>query len=137
MLRVRQQTMQQPAEMLTIDEDEMRLTSAANPGSSICATRTPSNEAWFDRLAVDKTIAKALKHSYNLCFMVYGQKGSGKDYCVTGGIVQRAPSTATSLQDSQVYEPAMDALAHKHREPGLIRLAYEAVVAQICVNKNA
>ena len=125
--------------MLTIDEDEMRLTSAANAkrASSICATRTPSNEAWFEKLAVDKTIAKALKHSYNLCFMVYGQKGSGKDYCVSGGIVQRASSTATSLQESQVYEPAVDALSHKHREPGLIRLAYEAVVAQICVNKNA
>ena len=74
--------------MLTIDEEEMRLDNKGSNNVRICATRTLFNEAWFDKFEIDKTIAKALKNSYNLCFMIYGQKGSGKDYCLSGGIVQ-------------------------------------------------
>ena len=66
----------------------MKLKGAIAADRNIRATRTISNEAWFDKFALDKTISKALRNSYNLCFMIYGQKGSGKDYCITGGVVQ-------------------------------------------------
>lgn len=31
----------------------------------ISATRSVSNDAWFDKFAIDKTIAKAMKNGYN------------------------------------------------------------------------
>ena len=85
------------------------------------ATSQISNDAWFDKLALDKSIAQALKDSHNLCFVVYGQKGSGKDYCLTGGY----------LLTNKAGELPMT------KEPGIVRLAYEAIVAQICINTNA
>ena len=84
--------------MLAIDENEMTLKT--DKETTINATRIVSNDTWFDKLAVDKTIAKAIKHGYNLCFMIHGQKGAGKDYCLTGGVVHK-PSSSTSLGDSQ------------------------------------
>ena len=65
-----------------INEDEMVIFGRDN---RVYATSQISNDAWFDKLALDKAIAQALKNSHNLCFIVYGQKGSGKDYCLTGG----------------------------------------------------
>ena len=64
-----------------------------------------------------------------VCFIVNGQKGSGKDYCVTGGtIVSQVHGSAIGSLESG------DFLGSRYREPGLIRLAYEAVIAQICIN---
>ena len=55
-------------------------------------------------------------------FVVHGGRGAGKDFTLTGGM----------LDESQA-----DLTTSKRREPGLIRLAYEAVIAQICANTNA
>ena len=66
------------------NEQEMKL---AGRETTFHATRQVSNDAWFDKLALDKAIGRAIQRSYNICFVVFGEKGSGRDYCLTGGTV--------------------------------------------------
>jgi len=54
---------------------------------------------------------------------VYGPRGTGKDYFLTGGTVANSRTEET--------------MAFRQREPGLIRLAFEALIAQIAINANA
>ena len=54
-----------------------------------------------------------------MCFVIYGQKGSGKDFTLNGGVVSHAGET---------NEPDSKA---KWREPGLVRLVFETVLGNI------
>lgn len=80
-----------------------------------------------------------------MCFFVGGTRGSGRDYCLFGGGVKNAKSGSLSKHASPTGSPRNSestvdfnaAGLNRHREPGLIRLAFETIIAQICVNKNA
>ena len=54
-----------------------------------------------------------------VCFVIAGQKGSGKDFTLSGGVV----SSSTEKNPSD--------LKSKWREPGLIRLVFETVLGNI------
>jgi len=101
---------------------------------------------------LDKAIAKAFQYSYNMCFVITGGRGSGKDYCLLGGTVhsrldqimsQQTPGIVLSSNSplgariSPEFAELEHQLASKQREPGLLRLAYETIIAQICINTNA
>ena len=68
---------------------------------------------------------------YNLCFFVSGRRGTGKDFCLAGGVVNPLASLDKATTSSE------DPLIYRQREPGLIRLAFETVVAQIATNPHA
>ena len=54
-----------------------------------------------------------------MCFVIYGQEGSGKDFTLNGGVVSHT---------GEISEPDMKA---KWREPGLVRLVFETVLGNI------
>ena len=54
-----------------------------------------------------------------MCFVIDGQKGSGKDFTLNGGVVS---------QTGEANEPEAKA---KWREPGLVRLVFETVLGNI------
>lgn len=57
--------------------------------------------------------------NFIVCFLISGQKGSGKDFTLSGGVV----SSSTAKNESD--------LKSKWREPGLIRLVFETVLGNI------
>ena len=57
--------------------------------------------------------------TFIVCFLISGQKGSGKDFTLSGGVV----SSSTAKNESD--------LKSKWREPGLIRLVFETVLGNI------
>ena len=105
--------------LLAIDSEKMQLMQSA-----VWATRSASNDAWFTKLAIDREIAKAVQQGYNMCFFVGGMRGTGRDYCLFGGNI-------TNAGTSKNVQPL------KQREPGLVRLSFETIIALICANKNA
>ena len=82
------------AQSVVIDEDQMRTSSGR---VQFRATRQASNSSWFDKLEVEKAIAKAMNCGYNVCFFVSGRKGTGKDFCVHGGVIN--PLSAFDQED--------------------------------------
>ena len=80
-------------------------------------------------MRIDQAIARAIQESCNLCFVITGGRGSGKDYCLLGGSVPDAARNESIIN--------VDPSSVKTREPGLIRLAFETIIAQICINNNA
>lgn len=106
---------------------------------TIFGTHSNSNDAWFSKLEIDKTIAKAVNTSCNMCFVVSGVKGAGRDYCLFGGSVSKGNESAANKSSERQAsgELQQNIGANKQREPGLIRLAFETIIAQICLNQNA
>lgn len=64
-----------PFTLLPIDEEEMTLETSGVQGGyknqKIHATSKFSNDAWFDRMGIDKAIAKAIKNGYNRKFIIF------------------------------------------------------------------
>ena len=72
-----------------------------------------------------------------VCFVVDGDRGSGKDFCITGGTILAPSTNFANPMAHQQTDSRIEQLSTKQREPGLIRLAYETVIAQICIDANA
>ena len=55
----------------------------------ILGTVDKYNESWFEEMGVEKSIYRTMDFNQSMCIVISGNKGSGKDYTLHGGMMSQ------------------------------------------------